>query len=105
MGTRRRSRGEWAALCGALEGSGLSVRKFADEVGVHAGTLGWWRSRLRRLSPAVGTQLTARGFVEVVADAGSGARCERVVVRVGEVAVEFEGPPPPSWVAELAARC
>jgi len=41
----------------------------------------------------------------VVADAGSGARCERVVVRVGEVAVEFEGPPPPSWVAELAARC
>jgi len=92
-------------LCGALEGSGLSVREFAEVVGVHAGTLGWWRSRLRRLSQSTGAEVVARGFVEVVGDERAVAGGERVVVRLGGVSVEFVGPPPPSWVAELASQC
>jgi transposase-like protein len=44
---RRRSRAEWTELVRALEGSGLSVGRFAAERGLAPNTLAWWRSRLR----------------------------------------------------------
>ena len=50
----------WRSLIRAQEKSGLTVREFAARQGVAAGTLFWWRSRLRSRQ---GSQLVA---VEVV---------------------------------------
>jgi len=38
----------WAAVIGRHEASGLTIRQFAKDNGLNAGTLAWWRSRLRR---------------------------------------------------------
>ena len=38
---------KWRALISAQERSGQSVREFAGARGLAAGTLYWWRSRLR----------------------------------------------------------
>ena len=42
----RRSRAEWSKLVEECERSGLDRRAFADREGLHAGTFGWWASRL-----------------------------------------------------------
>ena len=39
---------KWRGLIGEQEGSGLTVREFARRRGINAGTLFWWRCRLRR---------------------------------------------------------
>lgn len=39
---------KWRALIAAQERSGKSVREFAAARGFAAGTLSWWRSRLRK---------------------------------------------------------
>lgn len=98
---QRRSRAEWVAICGAYETSGEGARAFARRQGVHAATLCWWRTKLRREGALGGG---AKGFVEVVGEAPMPTA--RAVVRLGKVEVDFgDGVPPPAWVAELAARC
>ena len=39
---------KWRALVLAWESSGLRRDVFAAQHGVNAGTLGWWRTRIRR---------------------------------------------------------
>jgi hypothetical protein len=38
----------WARLVREQEGSGMSIREFARSRDLSSGTLGWWRSELRR---------------------------------------------------------
>jgi transposase-like protein len=44
----RATRDEWAARVARLKESGLSVAKFAAQIGVNAKTLAWWRAALAR---------------------------------------------------------
>jgi hypothetical protein len=44
----RESREVWEKRVARWRDSGLSAREFAAEVGINAGTLGWWSSRLRQ---------------------------------------------------------
>jgi transposase len=47
----RESREVWEKRVARWRESGLSAREFAAEVGIKAGTLGWWSSRLRQGEP------------------------------------------------------
>lgn len=101
MAHRRRSKGEWTAICQDYEASGDTAAVFAHRRRLNRNTLLWWHCKLRREAP---DPPAVRGFVEVVAETTS--RCVHTVVRVGQVAVEFsDGPPAAAWLAELASRC
>ena len=50
----RESREVWEKRVARWRESGLSAREFAAEVGIKAGTLGWWSSRLRQGGPGEG---------------------------------------------------
>jgi transposase-like protein len=43
---KRATREEWAARVAQLKESGLSVARFAADIGVNAKTLAWWRAEL-----------------------------------------------------------
>ena len=43
-----RTEARWRSLIAAQERSGESVAQFAEQRGLNAATLYWWRSRLRR---------------------------------------------------------
>jgi hypothetical protein len=47
----RESREVWEKRVARWRDSGLSAREFAAEVGIKAGTLGWWASQLRHAEP------------------------------------------------------
>jgi hypothetical protein len=47
----RESREVWEKRVARWRESGLSAREFAAEVGINAGTLGWWSSRIRQGEP------------------------------------------------------
>jgi transposase-like protein len=101
MPQKRRSQAEWTEIIREFKASGETADEFARPLGVKRSTLLWWRSKLRsdRAPEPQGS-----GFVEVVAEAIPANFA--TVVRVGQVAVEFnDGPPPASWVAELASHC
>jgi transposase-like protein len=44
----RATRDEWTARVAQLKESGLSVARFAAQIGVNAKTLAWWRAELAR---------------------------------------------------------
>lgn len=75
---------KWRALIAAQERSGQSVRKFAAARGFAAGTLYWWRSRLRER----GTNLVPVAVIDNSGAAGASARAgfelqlDEVTVRV-----------------------
>jgi hypothetical protein len=107
-----RSRQEWAKLCREWAGSGMSRRAFAGKYGLNPRTFGWWCSRLRHELEDHDDEPQPVGFVELVA---AGDRVQEpqpcvsspsVIVRVGEVVVDFGATLPPAWwVAEVAGRC
>ncbi len=102
MAQKRRSKKEWAEICGAYSASGETAREFAGRHGLKRSTLLWWVSRLRRQQDKSDAP---HGFVEVVTVKPQSSS-PSVVVRVGEVSVEFgQELPPAQWVAELATRC
>ena len=70
MASRRRSREQWRKLVFELEGSGLSPRAFAaTRKELNAGTLSWWRTRLRREArQRDGQAPSSAGFLPVVID-------------------------------------
>lgn len=55
----RESREIWEKRVARWRDSGLSAREFAAELGIKAGTLGWWASQLRR-GESGGTALRPR---------------------------------------------
>lgn len=52
----RATREEWAARVAQLKESGLSMARFAAEIGVNAKTLAWWRSELASSSRSAATK-------------------------------------------------
>ena len=63
---------QWAKRIAAFEGSGLNRRTWCGQQGLKASTLDYWRSRLRRVSPAApGAQ--ANGTLIPIVVAGSDA--------------------------------
>ena len=48
MGGRRANRDEWQKRVERWSDSGLSAKEFAAETGINAGTLQWWKCRLRK---------------------------------------------------------
>jgi len=104
MRQKRRSAAQWAEICREYLASGESGEEFARRRGLKQSTLLWWTSRLRQeLSDAEPPPQS--GFVEVVTTEAPPTSA-RVVVRVGDVAVEFSDAfPPAQWVAELASLC
>ncbi len=101
MAQKRRSQAEWTKIVREFKASGKTAAEFARRRGVKRSTLLWWCSRLRGDKAS---EVPGNGFVEVVAEAVPAN--VPIVVRVGQVAVEFnDGPPPAPWVAELASRC
>lgn len=102
MPRKRRSQAEWTKIIREFRASGETADEFARRRGMKRSTLLWWRSRLRSDKAP---EPAGSGFVEVVAQVPSPGHAA-AVVRVGQVAVEFnDGPPPAPWVAELASRC
>jgi hypothetical protein len=81
MAVRRRSAAEWRELVDGLVASGWSKAEYARHVGVHPGTLGWWRWRFGR---------EAR------------PREERSLARFAQVVVAPDVVPVPDFVVELA---
>jgi len=59
---------KWQAIIQEQERSGRTVREFAAHHGFAAGTLFWWRSRLRRGQRAGETQLVPVEVVETTVD-------------------------------------
>jgi hypothetical protein len=107
-----RSRSEWAKYCAAWAASGESRRAFAKRHGLNPRTFSWWCTELRHELATVETPIPSSGFIEVVAarpqhDIGQASTTTSgVVVRVGEVVVDFGAALPPAWwVAEVAGRC
>lgn len=70
MPQRKRSREEWAEYVAELDGSALSIGKFAKWKGLNPSTLGWWRWKLR--SERVGCDDLEPRFVPVVVMADEG---------------------------------
>jgi hypothetical protein len=52
MASKRASRDEWRTRVERWKDSGLTAKEFAAETGVNAGTLQFWRYKLRRAEPA-----------------------------------------------------
>ncbi len=48
MGRRRANRDEWQKRVERWSDSGLSAKQFAAETGINAGTLQYWKCRLRK---------------------------------------------------------
>jgi hypothetical protein len=97
----RRSREQWRTICAASLRSGMSVREFAEHVGVNARTLSWWRSELRdELHTPSFVEVGTTGEVSLDVAAGGDIR-----VMVGDVVVTMPTLPPARWLAELAASC
>ena len=53
MAGRRANRDEWRTRVERWCDSGLSARQFAAETGINAGTLQYWKYKLRKLNDAV----------------------------------------------------
>ena len=72
----------WAARVARWQRSGLTARAFATREGIHAGTLGYWKWKLRQAAP-VAPARTPRpvSFVELVPPdlGGAGASVEIVL--------------------------
>lgn len=94
----RRTREEWREICARSFDSGMTVRAYAERVGVNPSTLSWWRSQLRE-------ELGAPSFVEIAAQDRASVAGGSVTVTVGDVVVSMDALPPAAWVAELAASC
>lgn len=100
MATRRK-KAEWLKICEAFEASGTTGAAFCRKHELNRSSFDGWLCRLRR-DGLLGPKQAA--FVEVSCDLPQ--RSQRIVVRLGEVSLEFfDGVPEPSWLAELAARC
>ena len=98
---KRRKKDEWLKLCEAFEGGDGTVVDFCKKHGLSRTSFHHWRCRLRD-EVLLGARQPA--FVEVSCDVPQ--RSQRIVVRLGEVSLEFfDGVPDPSWLAELAAQC
>ena len=85
---QRRPASEWSELIAQWQASGVTARVFAEQHGLNAGTLCWWRTRLRkRETSAKAASSRARSFTEVrVAKAATDpAGGMEVVARSGRV--------------------
>ena len=94
----RRTRAEWRELCAGSYESGMTVRAYAERMGVNPRTLSWWRYRLRR-------ELVEPAFVEVAPAPVAAPEPSRVRVAVGRVELALDELPPAAWVADLASSC
>jgi hypothetical protein len=77
----RATREEWTARVEQLKESGLSVARFAAEIGVNAKTLAWWRAEL-----ASGARETRRALAKRKA----GASADIAPIRFVEVTPRSE---------------
>jgi hypothetical protein len=75
--SKRSTREEWRARIAACERSGLTQREFAARNGLNAGTLSWWKWRLRA-DGAIGNEAepapskaTAEGMADEDDDGGT----------------------------------
>jgi hypothetical protein len=74
---------KWRALIAAQERSGQSVRGFAAARGFAAGTMYWWRSRLRRRGEdLVRVAVVERAMVNDEASAGFELQLGDLTLRV-----------------------
>ena len=71
---------KWQAIIGEQEKSGLTVREFAATRGIAAGTLFWWRSRLRRKGLSTDALVPVE-VVDAVADNDNKPRVLELQVR------------------------
>lgn len=46
--TQRSTFAKWSAIVARHDGSGLSIKEFAEAEGLNPRTLGWWRWRVRQ---------------------------------------------------------
>jgi transposase-like protein len=105
----KRSRSDWQEFYRAWAKSGESRKEFARRHGLNPKTFSWWCTQLRHELGATTSLVKSSGFIEVVAarpQPNSLQPTAAIVVRVGEVVVDFGAALPPAWwVAEVAARC
>jgi transposase-like protein len=70
---------QWAKRIAAFEGSGLSRRTWCQQEGLNPNTLDYWRSRLRRISPAA-PSARANGTLIPVVVVGSDAMAASIEI-------------------------
>jgi hypothetical protein len=93
--TRRWTEDDARAAVDAWKRSGLGAHRFARRHGITAQRLYWWRDRLAGQSPV---SLVPGEIIGVADDSKDGHA--RVVIRLGEAAVEITGASP-AWIARL----
>ena len=96
------TRERWLSLIRLFQRSSLSLRDFAKQQGLNPRTFRNYYYRLRQLCQDAQPDIE---FLPVVVDHGErlpSPELGRVTVRVAEaVSVEFEGLPPPHYLAQL----
>jgi hypothetical protein len=116
MATQKRRREQWMEICAQWKTSSLSRREFAKQHGLVFQSFTWWCTHLGCKQDKSTVLPSKAGFVEVVTprrtspqkmfpsaveDTASG-----VVVRLGDVCVDFGTNLPPTWwVVEVAKQC
>ena len=104
----RRSEAQWRKTVAAFEASGEKVTAFCARRDINAGTLGWWRSRLRGERAGgggrSGLELVA---VDVMGPAAKSAA--EIAIVVGDAEVRFTTQADVEYVVALVgalrARC
>lgn len=89
---------DWPAHLAAIEAEGISTQAYARREGVSAGTLYYWR---RRLKPAVQPSSTVSLVPVHLREETAAQRC--TVWLAPGVRLELSALPPASWLSEVTA--
>ncbi|HKO26669.1 MAG TPA: hypothetical protein VJU80_04365, partial [Solirubrobacteraceae bacterium] len=66
MDGRRASRDEWRKRVDRWKESGLTAKEFAAETGLNAGTLQFWRYKLKKTDPKAGSRRAPRAASSIL---------------------------------------
>ena len=88
----------WAEHLEQIERREMSIAAYARENDISAGSLYVWRGKLRADRSSVVSQVR---FAEIITSAP--APSSLLLVRIGEVTLEFDALPDATWLAELLA--
>ena len=95
----------------AWQASGKSLAAFADDYGIGAQRITWWRKRLASGEPATSSSMefvpvTVRGAPELASAAAVAVRATVTLTMPGGVRIEVAEPEgvSPAWIAALAGE-
>lgn len=98
---KRRNLDEGQQLVAAWEASGLSMAKFAEQIGVTLCAIRYWASKIRN----AGKEQSAKvRLLEVIQTNRSRERQSSIIELPGGIKIQTEELPPPEYLAELSEQ-